>query len=102
MPARWEELAAEKKQRQIAAIPKEWLITSPSEDVLDVTKVPETCGLLSAKELEITNTVDVEQILKNLATSKWSSVEVTLAFYKRAIVAQQVVSIPCKLFPVTV
>jgi amidase len=94
MSAQWQELVADKKKRQAASIPREWLITPPAEDVLDVTKVPEECELLSTKELEITNTVDVEEILSNLATSKWSSVEVTLAFYKRAIIAQQVVSIP--------
>lgn len=93
MPARWEELVADKKQRQTAAIPKEWLITPPADSVLDVTKVPEECGLLSPRELEITNTVDVESILRNLATAKWTAVEVTLAFYKRAIIAQQVVSV---------
>ena len=92
MSVPWQELVADKKKRQAASIPREWLITLPPDDVLDVTKVPEECGLLSPQELEITNTVDVDTILRNLATSKWSAVEVTLAFYKRAIIAQQVVS----------
>ena len=92
MPATWKDLVADKKQRQAASIPREWLITPPPESVRDVRGVPEECGLLSPKELEITNTVDVELILRNLAIAKWSAVEVTLAFYKRAVVAQQVVS----------
>lgn len=92
MSATWQDLVADKKQRQTASIPREWVIAVPPESVLDVRAVPEECGLLSPKELEITNTVDVELILQNLASAKWSAVEVTLAFYKRAIVAQQLVS----------
>lgn len=87
----WRELVADKKKRQEATIPKEWLITTPPESQLDVTRVPEECGLLSAKELEITNS-DVATLLAKLASASWSSVDVTLAFYKRAIVAHQVVS----------
>jgi len=87
----WQELAAEKKKRQIASIPKEWLITTPADDVLDVTDVPSNCGLLSARELEITAVSEVAVLLNKLATGEWSSVEVTTAFCKRAIIAHQLV-----------
>ena len=53
--------------------------------------IPEQCGLLTARELEITNTTDVDVLLNKLPTSAWSSVEVTTAFYKRAIIAHQLV-----------
>lgn len=92
MPS-WQELVADKLQRQKAAIPKEWLITPPPSDQLDVTDVPGSCGLLTLDELEITETEDVGVLLANLASGEWSSVDVTTAFYKRAIVAQQVVSL---------
>lgn len=87
----WQELAAEKKARQTASIPKEWLITPPADDVLDVTDVPAKCGLLSARDLEITTISDVTVLLQKLATGEWSSVEVTTAFSKRAVIAHQVV-----------
>jgi amidase len=87
----WQELAAEKKRRQTASIPKEWLITRPADDVLDVTGVPTSCGLLSARELKITAVSELATLLKKLATGEWSSVEVTTAFCKRAIVAHQLV-----------
>jgi len=87
----WKELAAEKKQRQRDSIPKQWVISTPSDAVLDVTTLPEECGLLSSKELEITNAT-VDGLLKNLAAGTWSSVEVTTAFYKRAVIAHQLVS----------
>jgi amidase len=87
MPQSWKELALAKKQRQTDAIPKEWQI-SVSTSVLDVTSFPAESGLLSPKEAEITNT-DVDVLLLKLATGTWSSVEVTAAFYKRAIIAHQ-------------
>ncbi|KAJ6559051.1 hypothetical protein DFH09DRAFT_517365 [Mycena vulgaris] len=39
--------------------------------------------------MEITETVDVQKILDKLRLAEWSSVLVTTAFYKRAIIAQQ-------------
>ncbi len=87
----WQELVAEKKRRQTASIPKEWLVTLPADDVLDVTDVPASCGLLSARELEITAVSEVALLLNKLATAEWSSVEVTTAFCKRAIIAHQLV-----------
>lgn len=87
----WQALAADKKRRQQDLIPKEWLIVTPADDVLDITAVPNECGLLSDKEIEITETQDVDVLLQKLATAEWSSLEVTTAFYKRAIIAQQLV-----------
>jgi amidase len=91
MSTTWQDAVAEKRRRQQESIPKEWLIKTPPSDVQHVIAIPESCGLLSAKELEITGTVDVDVLLRNLASGEWSSVEVTTAFYKRAIVAQQLV-----------
>lgn len=72
----WRELVRDKKKRQLAAIPKDWIITPPPADVLDVIAVPTECGILSSKELEITGTVDVDVLLKKLASGEWSSVGV--------------------------
>lgn len=92
MPSKhWTEIAAEKKGRQAASIPKEWILTNlPSKDTLNVVGFPEKSGLLTAKEVEITNT-EVEVLLDKLAQGTWSSVEVTTAFSKRAIIAHQLV-----------
>ena len=91
MSTTWQELAAEKKARQTASIPKEWLIVTPSDDVSDVTDIPAKCGLLSARELEITEVSSAEVLLSKIATGEWSSVEVCTAFCKRAVIAHQVV-----------
>ncbi|PCH43375.1 general amidase [Wolfiporia cocos MD-104 SS10] len=96
--ASWKELIEDKRRRQQESIPKDWLITPPPETICDVTGFPERCGLLSEKELLITNTVDVDTLLAKLASGEWSSVEVTTAFYKRAIVAQQLVNCLTEVF----
>ena len=90
----WKELLADKRKRQADAFPKDWIITPPPADQLDVTELPLTCGLLTPSELEITETEDVAIILDKLARGEWSSISVTRAFYKRAIIAQQVVCLP--------
>jgi hypothetical protein len=78
MADNWEDLVADKKHRQLESIPKEWLISAPTEDVLDVTNYPEGYGLLTVKEIQITNT-PVDGLLERLVGG-WSSVEVTTAF----------------------
>jgi hypothetical protein len=87
----WETLVADKQRRQQAAIPDAWRIAVPGPEVVDVSDVPRACGLLSTQELEITETTDVDVLLAKLAARQWTSVEVTTAFYKRAIIAQQLV-----------
>ncbi|EJD03924.1 general amidase [Fomitiporia mediterranea MF3/22] len=97
MPS-WQELVADKQQRQKAAIPREWLITPPPNSQLDVTDVPRTCGILTPQELAITETEDVAVLLTKLASGEWTSVDVTRAFYKRAIIAQQVTNCLTEIF----
>ncbi|KAG1757530.1 general amidase [Suillus lakei] len=93
----WTALVAEKKQRQLKSIPQEWLVTPPPPSALDVTDFPETCGLLNAREIEITNT-SVDVLLEKLANAEWTAVEVTTAFSKRAIVAHQLVNCLTEIF----
>ena len=88
----WKILASRKKQALHDAIPHEWLISHlPISEHPNVIDVPRKCGLLTARELEITETADVEVILRNLRTSVWTAVETTRAFYKRAVIAHQLV-----------
>ena len=88
-PRPWQDLCAARKKKQHDSIPPEWLIQLPPNDQLNVMDVPSKCGLLSPRELEITETVDIDIILRKLSTAEWSSLEVTTAFLKRAVVAQQ-------------
>jgi amidase len=92
MAQTWRDIVTEKTRRQQASIPKEWILTNlPPKEQLNVISFPETCGLLSVKEIEITNT-NVDGLLEKLKSGRWSAVDVTIAFSKRAIVAHQLVS----------
>ncbi|KAF9467706.1 amidase signature domain-containing protein [Collybia nuda] len=98
MSQSWEALVADKKRRQQASIPKEWILTNlPPKETLDVTKFPESSGLLSAKEIEITN-AHVDTILQKLAAGSWSAVGVTTAFSKRAVIAHQLTNCLTEIF----
>jgi len=87
----WEAVCSARKDAQFASIPREWIIQLPTETQTNVLDVPFNSGLLTPTELEITETTDVQSLLDKLHSAEWSSVEVTLAFYKRAIIAQQLV-----------
>lgn len=91
---KWKELTVDKRHRQQSEIPPGWVLKSPpGSDILDVRAFPDSqqCGLLTEREIVITNTTDVDTLLRKLASREWSSVEVTTAFYKRAIIAHQLV-----------
>lgn len=87
----WKNQIIDKRKRQDASIPKDWLIDASLKDQTDVSDIPRTCGLLDARELEITETSDVGALLQKIAHAEWTSVEVTKAFCKRAVIAHQLV-----------
>ncbi|CCM03703.1 uncharacterized protein FIBRA_05849 [Fibroporia radiculosa] len=94
----WQTRCSARKQLQLDAIPPAWLVPLPPDDERSVIQTPSVCGLLTPRELEITNTIDIDLLLLNLRTAQWSSVEVTRAFYKRAIVAQQLTNCLTEIF----
>ncbi|KAJ8519145.1 hypothetical protein ONZ45_g3862 [Pleurotus djamor] len=94
----WKEKCADRKQKQQNCIPAEWRIDTGDTSVQNVMDVPTTCGLLSSREINITDTVDVSLILDRLRKGEWSSVETTTAFYKRAIVAHQLTNCLTEIF----
>jgi len=76
----WQQIAAEKKSHQLDSVPKEWLNSNlPSAETLSVIDFPQESNVLSALDLEITES-SVASLLSNLASSKWSSVQVTTSF----------------------
>ncbi|KAI0706224.1 general amidase [Cytidiella melzeri] len=94
----WQTLCAERKEKQANSIPPEWIISVPKESYGSVQYVPEDCGLLTALELEITDTTDIDILLSKLAAGIWSSVQVTTSFYKRAIIAHQLTNCLTEIF----
>ncbi|CAG8897226.1 unnamed protein product [Penicillium egyptiacum] len=91
----WEVLVHKKQLEDAAKIPTEWRIpeelTKVSETSgLNVLDVPRQSGILSAKQLEITENYDATDLLGKIHRQELSSFEVTEAFCIRAAIAQQV------------
>jgi amidase len=91
--ASWQSTARRKQQEQANAIPQDWkLKTRPTPNRNDVSAIPRECGILSAKEIEITEKYDATALVQELAAKRLKSVDVVTAFCKRAAIAQQLVS----------
>jgi amidase len=91
---KWEDIAASKQEALLKSIPTKWIIPThliPPESQLDVTTFPAQSGWFTEKELEMTSK-SASEVLQNLASGKWTSVEVTSAFCKRAAAAHQLLN----------
>ncbi|KIV95041.1 hypothetical protein PV10_02747 [Exophiala mesophila] len=90
----WQQKSEEARGAVMAKIPKEWLLPAPtlSSLPLDVNPVFKSCGLLSDRDLEITDADDVTKILERIRSKEWSAKDVTIAFCKRAAIAHQLVN----------
>ena len=91
-PLDWKKLVAQELKRRDATFPK-WYFELPDapEDVLDVTPLPEQAGILTEREIQITRT-DGYGVVEKIRQKKWTCVEVTEAFCKRAMLAQKYVA----------
>ncbi|KAL1985127.1 hypothetical protein VTN96DRAFT_8256 [Rasamsonia emersonii] len=94
--ANWEQIAADKRARIDKSIPPEWKIQNKPEGD-SFFDFPAKSGILSEKELEITNMPATELVAK-LASGELKSVDVTLAFCKRAALAHQLVNCALEFF----
>ncbi|KAL4805918.1 Acetamidase [Aspergillus unguis] len=93
----WKSIAAEKRARLAQSIPQEWRIKDlPTTD--SVMDFPASSGILSVKELEITD-YSAADLVASLASGKLTAVEVTTAFCKRAALAQQLTNCTLEFFP---
>ncbi|ROW02769.1 hypothetical protein VSDG_01721 [Cytospora chrysosperma] len=105
----WEVRAAAKRSRCEGLIPPAWKLPSTvvqglahllekSKTNLIELDIPRRSGMLTEKELRITEAYDVRDLLKALASGELTSVDVTVAFCKRAAIAQQ---LACSNFSLT-
>ena len=91
MRQHYKEIAAIALKRREAAIPKEYLLpeTALSQLPQNLTTLIRE-GHFTAEELVIIES-DAEDILLKIRSREWTSLEVTKAFCKASIVAQQLV-----------
>lgn len=88
----YKEIATIAQKRRADALPKEYLVPGEVLENLprNVTDVPRSSGHFTSEELEVIET-SAEDILQKIRERIWTSVEVTKAFSKAAVVAHQLV-----------
>ncbi|CAF1563120.1 unnamed protein product [Rotaria sp. Silwood1] len=96
----WQEKAAQKRASIYNSIPQKWRL---SESILknppkNLTLVPYQCGILSELDLEITEINDMEELAHQIANGKYTAVQVTEAYCKRASIAHQLVNCLAEIF----
>jgi amidase len=100
MSLSWSDIAAKKRKTTFDKIPKQWILSRdkvPSESERNVLLVPRTSGILSEKEMTITES-SMADVLQRLRSGKWTSEEVTEAICKRAAIAHQITNCLTEIF----
>jgi amidase len=82
MSAQWEQIAAQKQGERLSKIPNKWRLPTLMNPPSDVTAIPRACGLLSEKELDITENHTAQGIVAAVVSKKYTAEEVALAFCK--------------------
>lgn len=101
-PEPWQSVSQNKQAEAAAKIPPAWRLPleftqNISETAsINVIDVPRRCGLLTDKQLDITENHDATALLQKIHAREFSCFEVTEAFCIRAAIAQQLV---CLLTP---
>jgi amidase len=99
-PSNWSDIAANKRKASTNKIPKDWLLPKdkiPSKSERNVLSIPKTSGILTKREVMITET-SMADVLQYLRSGEWTSSEVTLAVCKRAAIAHQLTNCLTEIF----
>ncbi len=101
-PEQWQEVAARKQAECLAAIPSAWIIPpavlkgvplGPDSGINVIElDIPRRSGIMAEPEIVITEKYNATELVAQLAAGGLTSEEVTLAFSKRAAIAQQLVN----------
>ncbi|KAK2072369.1 hypothetical protein P8C59_006726 [Phyllachora maydis] len=100
----WQALVGAKQRELETAIPPEWRVPQAvwaegrENGRLIEQGVVEKCGILSQRELDMTESYTAADLLHKLATRDLTSVELTTAFSKRAAIAQQLTCCLTEIF----
>lgn len=84
----WQVAAEQFKAELYAKCPPQWLLPKIASLPANTSTLPSTCGLLTAKEVEITKQ-SAYTIHDWVVSKKYTAVEVTIAFAKAAAVVHQ-------------
>ncbi|CAJ0540845.1 Ff.00g077540.m01.CDS01 [Fusarium sp. VM40] len=99
----WEAFVATHREKQEQAIPESWKLSqkkldqisgagTPQEGHLIELKAAQASGLLSQREMEITESFTARELLTKMRSQSLRAQDVVVAFCKRAAIAQQLTS----------
>ncbi|OJD31820.1 general amidase [Diplodia corticola] len=94
----WRAVAKERRAAQAALIPPELRLKSIPDGLVNAVEFVESCGLLSAEELQLTAMTDARALVEKLASGAISSVRLTTAFIKRTAILQQLIGCCTEIF----
>ncbi|CAG8894329.1 unnamed protein product [Penicillium egyptiacum] len=94
----WEEITIQKRKRRDSLIPEAWKLRSTYPPGSSVLNVPRTCGILTHTELSITSDYDAVDLVQRMKEGLLSCEAVTVAFCKRAAIAQQLTNCLTEIF----
>lgn len=89
----WELEAQKSRDVLQGSIQQQWILPKdklPPTNRHNVLAVPRESGVLSPKELEISES-DATSLVQKMEAGEWSAMEVTTAFSKRATIGHQLV-----------
>lgn len=90
----WEALSKQAQADLLNSIPAKWRIDAEAfTAVTDVSQIPKTCGILSSRQIQITELTATE-LAKHIASRQLRAVEVLDAFAARAAISHQLVGWP--------
>lgn len=80
---KWQAVSWQKKDQQFACIPSQWRLPQlPPSSVTNYLNIPRDSGLLTDKELEITEDYDATALAEAIRERKLSCIDVATAFCK--------------------
>lgn len=98
----WQNIADRAQHGVLNSIPNQWRLRSNTRvvagDGSSALAIPAKCGILSARQLEITS-LTASDLLRRILAGNLSAVEATEAFCLRAAVAHQLLHCLTEFFP---
>jgi amidase len=87
----WEAVSKKAQADLLNSLPAKWTIDAVAfTAVTNVSQIPKTCGILSHRQIQITELTATE-LAKNIASGQLRAVEVLEAFAARAAISHQLV-----------
>ncbi|KAL2869120.1 putative general amidase [Aspergillus lucknowensis] len=102
MSTDWQDKAQRKREELASKIPPEWRLSSKLLEKANSTDsllgIPRESGILSDREIIITENSDATGLLERLTSGELTASEVATAFCKRAAIAQQLTCCLTEIF----